>query len=163
MKKLLYFTFLFFIFIFTNPAHAQTYGCYNSSTAHWDDISYEEANCNNACNTGIGYTCRQRSGSDSPSAVTLANPLTGNTRPTDVNILIGQIINAVLGLVGSIALAMFIYGGIVWMTAAGNKEGVQKGKDILIWSTLGIVVIFCSYAIVRFVLAQALNVAGTGS
>jgi len=27
---------------------------------------------------------------------------------------------------------MFIYGGLVWMTAAGSNEKVQKGKDILI-------------------------------
>ena len=38
------------------------------------------------------------------------------------------------------------------MTAAGSNEKVQKGKDILIWATIGLVIIFTSYALVRFVL-----------
>ncbi len=49
---------------------------------------------------------------------------------------------------------MFIYGGLVWMTAAGFNEKVQKGKDILIWATVGLVIIFTSYALVRFVLVD---------
>ncbi|MEA3398474.1 MAG: pilin [Patescibacteria group bacterium] len=78
------------------------------------------------------------------------NPLGGDT---DINILIGQVINAVLGIVGSLALVMFIYGGFTWMLAAGNNEKVQKGKDILIWATIGLVVIFSAYALVKFVFA----------
>jgi len=73
----------------------------------------------------------------------------------------------VLGLVGSLALAMpvprsasivgFIYGGFTWMLAAGDSGKVQKGKDILIWATIGIVVIFSAYAVVRFVLEGVLG------
>ena len=70
------------------------------------------------------------------------------------NTLIGKVIQAVLGVVGSLALVMFIYGGLVWMTAAGSNEKVQKGKDILIWTTVGLVIIFTSYALVRFVLVD---------
>jgi len=40
----------------------------------------------------------------------------------------------------------------LWMTAAGSNEKVQKGKDILIWATVGLVIIFTSYALIRFVL-----------
>ncbi|MEA1963227.1 MAG: pilin [Patescibacteria group bacterium] len=84
--------------------------------------------------------------------VCLNNPLTGGIGADSPNELIGQIINGVLGIVGSLALVMFIYGGFVWMLAAGSNEKVQKGKDILIWATIGLVVIFASYAIVDFVL-----------
>ncbi len=88
--------------------------------------------------------------------VSLQNPLGNNvTIPT----LIGRIINAVLGLVGSIALLMFIYGGITWMTAAGNKQNVEKGKNILMWAALGLAVIFLSYALVTFVI-QAIGAGG---
>jgi len=65
--------------------------------------------------------------------------------------LIGKIIVAVLGIVGSLALLMFIYGGFTWMTAAGNQESITKGKNILVWATIGLIIIFSSYAIVRFV------------
>ena len=79
--------------------------------------------------------------------VALCDPLSNIPPQT----LIGKIINAVLGVVGSIALIMFIYGGFTWMTAAGNEQSVAKGKEILIWATIGLVVIFSSYALVKFV------------
>lgn len=81
-------------------------------------------------------------------AVGLDNPLKVNDVPT----LIGNVINYVLGIVGSLALVMFIYGGIVWMTAAGNEKSIDKGKNILMWAALGLAVIFLSYALTRFVL-----------
>ena len=84
--------------------------------------------------------------------VKLCNPLTGNTTNIEIPILLGKIINSVLGVVGSLALVMFIYGGITWMLSAGNQEQVTKGKNILIWAAVGIVIIFTSYALVKFVL-----------
>jgi len=78
----------------------------------------------------------------------LCNPLTGVTSP---QMLIGKIIVAVLGIVGSLALLMFIYGGFTWMTAGGNQESITKGKNILVWATIGLIIIFSSYAIVIFV------------
>ena len=89
--------------------------------------------------------------------LTLPNPLTGTTDSENINVLIGKVINAVLGIVGSLALVMFIYGGLTWMTAAGNKEKIQKGKDILIWATIGLIIIFSAYAIVHFILANVLK------
>ena len=86
--------------------------------------------------------------------VKLDNPLGNTPADTDINTLIGKVIKAVLGVVGSLAVVMFIYGGLVWMTAAGSNEKVQKGKDILIWATVGLVIIFTSYALVRFVLVD---------
>ncbi len=86
--------------------------------------------------------------------VSLSNPLDGIKQPED---LIGQIISSVLGIVGSLALVMFIYGGLIWMTAAGNSEQISKGKNILIWATIGLVVIFSSYALVNFVFSKVLG------
>ncbi len=81
--------------------------------------------------------------------VCLENPL-GAT--VTIPVLIRNIITAVLGIVGSLALLMFIYGGFTWMMSGGNSESVKKGKDILVWAAIGLVVIFSSYALVKFVL-----------
>lgn len=100
-----------------------------------------------------GYTqaeCQARGGIwlASPSdSITLQNPLGEDITP---QILIGKIINAALGIVGSLALAMFIYGGFTCMLSAGNNIRVQKGKRTLIWAVLGLAVIFLAYALVRF-------------
>ena len=85
--------------------------------------------------------------------VNLTNPLggEGDDAPS-VNKIIGRVINAVLGVIGSLALLMFVYGGITWMTSSGSPEKVKKGKDIIIWSVIGLAVIFFSYALVNFVI-----------
>jgi hypothetical protein len=46
---------------------------------------------------------------------------------------------------------MFVYGGLMWMTAAGNSEKTGKALKIITWSSLGIVVIFSAYVLVQFV------------
>lgn len=59
----------------------------------------------------------------------------------------------ILGMVGSVALLMFIYGGIVWLTSAGNTDRVQKGKNIFIAALVGIAIIFSSSMVINFVVA----------
>ncbi|MDA2935754.1 pilin [Patescibacteria group bacterium AH-259-L05] len=66
--------------------------------------------------------------------------------------LAGRIIKAVLGIVGVLALVMFIYGGILWMTSGGNAEKIKKGKDTIVWAVIGLAFIFFSYAILEFIL-----------
>ncbi len=83
--------------------------------------------------------------------VKIVNPLGSIDSPQK---LIGQIINAVLGIIGSLALVMFIYGGFTWMMASGKAEAVTKGKNIIIWATIGLIIIFSSYALVKFVLTN---------
>ncbi|MBN1326022.1 hypothetical protein JW977_03540 [Candidatus Falkowbacteria bacterium] len=66
--------------------------------------------------------------------------------------LIGRIIKAVLAIVGSIAFIMFIYGGMFMLTSHGNPDMVKKGKDILIWSVIGLLIIFGSYIFVNYII-----------
>ena len=78
----------------------------------------------------------------------LCNPL----KTDNVQELIGMVINSVLGVVGSLALLMFVYGGLTWMTSSGSQERVKKGKDILIWSALGLIVVFGAYGVTKFII-----------
>jgi len=89
--------------------------------------------------------------SASPSYVPLDNPLKDIKTP---QMLIGKIINAAMGLIGSIALLMFVYGGFTWMASAGNPEKIKKGKDILVWAAIGLVIIFSSYALVNLIITS---------
>ena len=73
--------------------------------------------------------------------VTLTNPL----GETDVRLLIARLINGFLSISGTIALVMFLYGGILWMTAMGNENMVRKGKDTILWAILGIIIIASAY------------------
>ncbi|MFH1632162.1 MAG: hypothetical protein ABIA47_04080 [bacterium] len=73
--------------------------------------------------------------------VTLTNPL----GQTDPRLLISRIINGALSVSGSIALLMFVYGGLVWLTSMGKPDAITKGRNILIWSILGLIVISLAY------------------
>jgi len=89
----------------------------------------------------------------------LPNPLGDNL--TDPSVLIGNIINALLGIVGSVALGVFVLGGFYWITSAGSDEKIKKGKDMIIWASLGLAVIFMSYALVTFVIGAITGGAGS--
>jgi hypothetical protein len=94
------------------------------------------------------------------NSVSLTNPLTNTTNAVDIPTLIGRVINGVLGVVGSLALVMFIYGGLMWMTSAGSDEKVKKGREILIWATMGLIVIFTSYTLVYFIIFKGIGAIG---
>lgn len=70
---------------------------------------------------------------------------------TSVNDVFGRLISAALGVLGSIALVMFVYGGILWMTAAGDSAKSEKARNVVLWASLGVAVIFASYAILKMV------------
>jgi len=53
---------------------------------------------------------------------------------------------------------MIIYGGFLYVSAAGNDEKIGKAKKIIMYAIVGIIVILLSFAIVNTVL-----VAGTGA
>ncbi|MFH1233295.1 MAG: pilin [Patescibacteria group bacterium] len=130
--------------------------CYISCPANYEEVFVGNSGCivnttNKVCckpkNTTPSNMSEVKSSAD-PSSVTLNNPLGETNIPT----LLGTIIKAVLGIVGSLALVMFIYGGILWMLSAGKQEQVTKGKETLLWATIGIIVIFSAYALVSLVL-----------
>ena len=77
-----------------------------------------------------------------------------------MRIVIGRVINAILGITGSFALFMFIYGGFSMLTSAGSPEKIDKGKKILTWAIIGIMVILGSYAITNFIFGA---ITSTGS
>jgi hypothetical protein len=99
--------------------------------------------------SGDASTQQQQTGTaQTTDTNSLTNPL-GTDSP---EIVIATVINTVLGIVGSLALLMFIYGGLTWMTSSGNKEMIERGKKIIIWAAIGLVIIFSSYALVRFLI-----------
>lgn len=87
------------------------------------------------------------SGSGGSGSVTLFNPLGPGIGVAE---FISRGIKMVIGFVGALALLMFIYGGVMWMTA-GNSKRVDTSKEILKNSTIGLLLIFFSYSIVTIV------------
>ena len=57
----------------------------------------------------------------------------------------------IISIIGSVVLLFFIYGGVVMLTSAGNKERVTKGRRIILGALTGLAFIFFSYSIIAFV------------
>lgn len=60
----------------------------------------------------------------------------------------------VLGIVGSLALIMFIYGGFTFLISAGSSEKITQAKKIITAAVVGLIIVFSSYLIIAFVLGS---------
>ena len=69
--------------------------------------------------------------------------------------IVKRIVDFILLFLGLIAVIMVIYGGFLYVTSAGNEEAVGKGKKILIYAAVGIVMILVSFALVNTLLGVA--------
>ena len=67
----------------------------------------------------------------------------------------------ILGVVGSLALMMFVYGGFLFLLSGGAAQRVDHAKQVLRNATIGIGVIFLSWTIVNLLLTL-LNGKATG-
>jgi len=126
---------------------------------------------NESCVTGLCHNmrCKEKesdcSGSGSGSQVAPTSTKLTPDMPTNIGnlnqlntkgsaglpALIGNLISKALGVVGSIALAMFVYGGLLWMSSAGNAERQKKAVNVIVWASFGIIIILSSYVVVSFV------------
>lgn len=89
---------------------------------------------------------------ESESIRSLAKGELNRIGTTDVKIFLGNAVKVLMGIMGSVALAMFVYAGFLWMVS-GTMDSVEKARSILVWSSLGMMVVFASYALVQLIFA----------
>lgn len=77
-----------------------------------------------------------------------------NNSNNNVNTLIRNIVNVLLFIIGAVAVVMLIWGGIRYVTSAGNASSVTAAKNIITYSIVGLVVAFLAYAIVNWVFTR---------
>jgi hypothetical protein len=70
---------------------------------------------------------------------------------TDPETAIEQITNYILGFIVLIATLIIIYGGVLYLTAAGNDDRVGQAKKTISSGVIGMVIAGLAYAIVYFV------------
>ncbi len=72
--------------------------------------------------------------------------------PKDLPVLIGDLINIFLSVLGIIFVVLTVYAGYLWMTASGDTAKVDKAKKLLGQAVIGLVIIVAAYAITAFVI-----------
>lgn len=91
--------------------------------------------------------------------VVLPNPFTDpKGRDPDPNVsseeiitkhVLGNVLKTGLGIIGSITLVIFAYGGYLWLTSGGVADKIKQGKQTFIWAAVGLVIIFGSAILVQ--------------
>jgi len=70
---------------------------------------------------------------------------------TDIPTLIGKIIQVGLSVVGMVFFILIFYASFLWLISRGEEEQVKKARNIIIGSSIGLVIIVGSYALTNFV------------
>ncbi|MFA5022281.1 MAG: hypothetical protein WC508_04350 [Patescibacteria group bacterium] len=87
---------------------------------------------------------------------TLGTAADFNSKP-QIGLIIGQIIKALLSILGVIFMIYTIYAGFLWLTAGGNDEKITKAKAILRGSITGLIIVLGAYVITSFVVTNITN------
>ena len=70
---------------------------------------------------------------------------------TDIKTTTGNLIRNTLTIVGTLFLALMIYGGFLWMTARGEEDQINKGKNTIVAAIIGLAVIVSAYAVTNVI------------
>jgi hypothetical protein len=73
---------------------------------------------------------------------------------------IRSIIKVVAGLAGLVAAGFFVVGGFSYITSSGNPERLDKAKQTLIWSAVGLAIVIAAFVISNIVTTLATNAFG---
>ena len=65
---------------------------------------------------------------------------------------VGTILGIIVYGIGIIAVIVVIIGGIYIMMSQGDPGKVKRGKDTVLYCVIGLIVVLCAWAIVKFVL-----------
>ena len=77
------------------------------------------------------------------------NEPTGKNK--DVVEIVQSGVNVVISLVGMLAVFSIIYGGFIYITAQSDPAKIKRGKDMVVYAVVALVVAFLAYGIVIFV------------
>ncbi|MDP2631062.1 MAG: hypothetical protein Q8P56_06700 [Candidatus Uhrbacteria bacterium] len=81
-------------------------------------------------------------------------PAWGAGAQTSIATIVGNIILAVLGLLGVIFTVLLIYGGFLWLTSAGEEDKAKKGTGLIFNAIIGALIVIAAYATTYFVLQK---------
>ena len=80
-----------------------------------------------------------------PGSIVPSPIATGGIRETVI-----EIINYLLSFLGLVLVIVVIYAGVLMIFSGGDDENVTKGRKMLLYAVIGLIIIFLSYAIVSF-------------
>ena len=92
--------------------------------------------------------------SNIPEAVKAASGCNGSGNELPNSII--TIINSIIGVLSIVAVIFIIYGGVQYMTSAGDASKAKKAKDTILYACIGLIVCALAFAIVNFAINKFL-------
>lgn len=71
-----------------------------------------------------------------------------NLASNSITTVLGTLMKGLLGIVGVIGVIAFVIAGILYLTAAGNEEQIEKAKTTMLYSIVGMIVALLGWVIV---------------
>lgn len=68
--------------------------------------------------------------------------------------IIVRAIQWIMAIIGLICVAFIIYGGVMYATSGGNEEHITRGKKILLWSIVGLIICILAFTIASAVVGM---------
>ena len=75
----------------------------------------------------------------------------GFSAGTDPFSIVMTVVNSFIVILAILAVIALVYGGIQYITSAGDTSAADKGKNTIIGATLGIAVLVASYFVLRMI------------
>jgi cytochrome bd-type quinol oxidase subunit 2 len=80
-----------------------------------------------------------------------------NTNQYTATEIVGNVVSVFFSILGVIFTILILYSGFNWMTAAGESSKVEKAKDTIKRAIIGLIIVFCSFAIWQFIFDNFIN------
>jgi len=80
-----------------------------------------------------------------------ANCAKSDDQKSNVGVVIKDITNVLLFIIGAVAVIMIILGGIRYTTSNGDASQVTSAKNTILYGVVGVVIALLAFAIVNFV------------
>ena len=71
---------------------------------------------------------------------------------------VSMLINVFASVMGFLAIGMIIYGGFMLLTAQGDPARIKRGKDVVLYSVIGLILVVLAYAIVNFAMNSGIKI-----
>ncbi len=62
-----------------------------------------------------------------------------------------NVANMIVALSGAMAVLMFVYAGVMYLTASMKPENANKAKDAIKATFIGLVIVFGAYTLINFI------------
>lgn len=79
-----------------------------------------------------------------------------DTDQPQIESVIGNIVSAIIGILGIVAVVFIVIGGVQYMTSAGDSGKTKKAKDTILYACIGLAVAALAFAITQFAI-NAIN------